>query len=154
MSETPEPSFSTDGPVFPCCDARWTTDEAHYFDESGFELTCEECSTVLSVQPHASWSWTSRAIKPWGEDPTEISDEIPPPPPAPDPVVPAQLHGTLVAGPTELLGKTALLRQYSDSSDLCYAQFDDLSLHKFYTHTWCMFLKSNFTLDDGLEWPA
>lgn len=69
MSEIPDPSFSTDGPVCPCCNAKWTTDETFYFDESGYELTCDECSTVLSVQPSASWSWTSRAIKPWGEDP-------------------------------------------------------------------------------------
>jgi hypothetical protein len=58
----PLEGFSTEGPVCPCCGSQRTPDEASYYDESGFELECDECGTAFTVQPFASWSWTSRPI--------------------------------------------------------------------------------------------
>lgn len=55
--------FSTEGPVCPTCEAKWTCDEPYYYNENGFTLECDECGTVFSVQPVSSWSWTSRKIK-------------------------------------------------------------------------------------------
>lgn len=54
--------FSTEGPVCPCCNSLWLVDEASYFNENGYDLQCDECGTAFSVQPAASWSWTSRPI--------------------------------------------------------------------------------------------
>jgi uncharacterized Zn finger protein len=56
------PACSTEGPVCPWCSALWTTDEAFYFDENGYELECDECGAVFAVEPCASWSWTSHLI--------------------------------------------------------------------------------------------
>jgi hypothetical protein len=39
----------------------FTPDENYYFDESGFDLDCDECGGVFHVRPDASWSWSSRA---------------------------------------------------------------------------------------------
>lgn len=57
-----EPSWSTEGPVCPGCGQMWRPDEASYFDERGFELECDECGLVFTVQPTASWSWAGRAL--------------------------------------------------------------------------------------------
>lgn len=54
--------FSTEGPICPCCDAKWVLDEAFYYDENGYALRCDECDATFSVQPVATWSWTSRLL--------------------------------------------------------------------------------------------
>jgi predicted amidophosphoribosyltransferase len=51
--------FSEDGPACPCCKSVWTLDEAYYFNESGYQLTCDDCGITFNVEAHASWSFTS-----------------------------------------------------------------------------------------------
>lgn len=56
----PKEGWSTNGPVCPFCDNEITPDEAHYYDESGYDLECD-CGGHFRVRPHCSWSWSTRA---------------------------------------------------------------------------------------------
>jgi hypothetical protein len=58
----PLPTFSTGGPECPGCGRTYTPDEAWYFDETGFDLDCDECGVTFSVQPNCAYSWTSRKV--------------------------------------------------------------------------------------------
>lgn len=52
--------YSQEGPVCPCCKHLWATDEGFYFDESGYELTCDDCHITFIVEAHVSWSFTTK----------------------------------------------------------------------------------------------
>jgi hypothetical protein len=56
-------TVSTVGPVCPECGEIWPLDEAHYYDEKGYALSCDQCGTAFAVEPAASWSWTSRKLE-------------------------------------------------------------------------------------------
>lgn len=59
MSKT---SCSADGPVCPNCRELFVIDEVFYFNEYGYQLTCD-CGAKFEVQPQATWSWASRIVE-------------------------------------------------------------------------------------------
>lgn len=76
------------------------------------------------------------------------------------------LHGTFVDPEghfrPDLQGKTALLVPATrvgvdadgEIGSWCEAQFDDTkSLDTRYTHGWLLYPRTNFRLDEGMEWP-
>lgn len=54
-------TWSTDGPICPECRTEYVTDEAFYFDQSGYTIECD-CGAAFTVQPDCSWTWTARRI--------------------------------------------------------------------------------------------
>lgn len=53
-----------EGPECPKCNQVFTADEGFMYDESGYELDCDECGITFQVWPHVSYSWTTHLKKP------------------------------------------------------------------------------------------
>jgi hypothetical protein len=63
MSDAPNTTYSTDGMICPYCATLWHPDSSDDHDESGFDMTCDNCKGTFSVQPEVSWSWSCGPVK-------------------------------------------------------------------------------------------
>lgn len=61
------------------------------------------------------------------------------------------LRGTYIGPLKQLKGKTALIRQDTNTSSNYEAQFDDLGLPSKYTNGWTSFKKSEWTMIERKE---
>jgi hypothetical protein len=51
--------YSTDGIVCPQCETLISPDSSSDYNQTGFDLMCNECETKFNVVPHVVWSWST-----------------------------------------------------------------------------------------------
>ena len=63
MSDAPKTTDSTEGMICPYCNTLWSPDSSSDYNESGFDLDCDDCGGTFHVEPSASWLWLCRPVK-------------------------------------------------------------------------------------------